>query len=104
MAAVPDRAHGVDDVRRRQPLAGDDDGFARGQPGFVFKSGAQQATFFQNGRAAGAVDGAIDAAPTRQAGVGGVHNGRDLLPGHVALHELNTGGSVGVHGGQRNVG
>ena len=52
----------------------------------------------------GAVNGASNAAPAEQAGADGIHDGRRLLPGDVTPHKLNTGGNIGLHSGQRQVG
>ena len=89
VAAVPDWPHGVNDVAGRQPPGGGDDGLA----GFAAAlPGPNGAARFQNGRAAGAVNGPINPAAAEQAGVGGVNDGRYWLAGDVALHELDAGG------------
>jgi len=66
--AVPNRADGVDDMPRRQPMAGRDFGVA----GFAAMEGS---AFGQEFGAGGAVNRAIDATTAEQARVGGVDDG-----------------------------
>jgi hypothetical protein len=48
----------------------------------------QPAALLEQDRSRGGVDGAVDAAPTEQRGVGGVHDGVEVLLGDVALDRL----------------
>src|SRR5450631_2484980 len=67
-AAVPDRAHGMDYMPRRQSIAQSDFGVA----GLAAVKGA---AFGQKLRARGAMDGPVDTAATKQGRIGGVDDG-----------------------------
>lgn len=51
---------------------------------------AQPATLGEDLGPSGPMDGAIDAAPSQEAGVGGIHDGLDLLARDVTLHQLQA--------------
>jgi len=85
---LPDGPDGMDDVFRRQLAAGGDDGFAGGAATLAVADGA---AFFEDGRAAGAVDGAVDAATAEQRAVGRVDDGVGWHFCDVALEEVNAG-------------
>jgi hypothetical protein len=68
VTAVPDRADGVDDMPRRQPMAGRDFGVT----GFAAIEGT---AFGQEFGAGGAVNRAVDATAAEQRRVGGVDDG-----------------------------
>lgn len=80
-AAAVDRADGVEDVPRIQPSGAGRDRVARGALPELLPDLIQ---FRHNGRPAGAVDRAIDAAAAGQRGVGRVHDGISRHPGDVA--------------------
>lgn len=64
-----------------QVSAGGDDGLTGGAlPDF--------SAFLHNGRSAGAVDGPVHAAASRQAGIGGVDDGLGFLLGNDELEKI----------------
>ena len=86
-AAVPDGAHGVDDVFGRQVPGRGIDGFARGAAALSFPD---EEAFFQDRLAAPPVDGAIDAPAPEQGVIGGVDDGVDGEVGDVGAEEFNV--------------
>jgi len=97
VAAVPDRADGVDDVVDGEPAGAGDPGVAGGAP-------LEPSAFLQERRAGGAVDGSVDPAAAQQAGVGGVDDGVGLrVRGDVAevQGDERHGGESGRPGSNR---
>ena len=84
-AAAPHRTHGVDDVARRQPVAGGDPGIAGG-------AAAQGAAFVEQAGPGGAVDGAVDPAAAEQRSVGGVDDRVHGERGEIALDNAEQPG------------
>jgi hypothetical protein len=68
MAAVPDRANGMDHVFGGEPIA-------LGDLGVAGLAAAKRAAFGEQLRPGGAVDGAIDATTAEQRGIRGVDDG-----------------------------
>ena len=68
MAALPDRADGMNHMPRRQPIS-------PGDLGFAGRAALERAAFCQQLRAGRAMDRAIDAAPAKQGRVRGVDEG-----------------------------
>ena len=83
-AFAVDGAHGVYDVLGGQAACGGDDGMACGAAALL---GDDFLAFLEDLRAAGAVDGAIDASAAHEGGVGGVDDGLGVLAGDIALGE-----------------
>lgn len=100
MAAVPDRAYGVDDIFGGQVAAGGDDGFAGGAAALF---GADRAAFFQDRGAAGTMDGAVYAAAAEQGAIGGIDDGIDFHFCNVALEEVDAGGHVNEYSNRTRV-
>src|SRR5690606_7802492 len=90
---VPVRAHGVDDPPRREVVPGGGHRLPDRQP--VGQLGAPQLhALLEQPWTGGAVDRAVDPAPTQEGGVGGVDDGVDVLAGDVALHCFDTHGPI----------
>ena len=100
---MPDRADGMDDVARRQFAADGDDRLA-GRQAVAPQTGAQGAAGREDGRAAAAMDGAIDSAAAEQAAVGSIDDGIDCVVSEVA--DIKTDAAVekmvqgSAHGGR----
>jgi hypothetical protein len=71
-------------VTGRETTAGGDDGLARRKPSLSLDDAP---ALLQYGWPSGAVYGAVHPAASHEAGVGGVHDGINLLAGNVALDE-----------------
>ena len=82
LAAVPDRADGVDDPARGQPVALRRLGLAR-------SAASERAALVEQLRARRAMDGAVDAAAAQQRRVRGVDDRVDALLGDVAADDLD---------------
>jgi hypothetical protein len=80
-AAVPHRADRVDDVLCLQLMAVGDLGAAGG-------AAAERATFLQQSRPGGAMDGAVHAAAAEQRAVGGVDDRVNVERGDVGDFDL----------------
>jgi hypothetical protein len=81
-APAPDRSDGVEHVPRPQTTGTCCLGVAR-------PATAELSALPQDRRAAGAVDGAVDAAAAEQRRIGGVHDRMHILLGDVADDELD---------------
>ena len=84
-AAVPDGAHGVDDIAAGQAIAA-------GQLGLARLAAAQRAAFGQQPRPGRAVDGAVHTAAAQQRGPGRVDDGVYGKAGDVVPDDLNGHG------------
>ena len=83
LAALPDRADGVDDMAGLEAIAARDLGLAG-------LAAAERAAFGEQLRPGGAMDGAVDAAAAEQGGVGRVDDGVDVERGDVGLEDLDA--------------
>lgn len=90
-AVLIDWADGVDDEFGGKASGAGDDGFARSQAADFGDDGF---ALGEDGRAAGAVDGAVDAAATEEPGVGGIDDGVGRLLGDVSGAEELDGLAV----------
>src|SRR5690606_25687219 len=89
LTAVPVRPHRVDHPPGRQVVPGGGHRLPDRQP--VGQLGAPQLhALLEQPWTGGAVDRAVDPAPTQEGGVGGVDDGVDVLAGDVALHGFDT--------------
>ena len=75
-AAAPNRANGMNDMFRREPITASD-------PGLAGLAAANFFAFCQEFRAGRAMDRSIDSAATEQRGIRGIHDRIDLQPGDV---------------------
>ncbi len=84
LAAIPERADGVDDVACPQASRGCGDGLSGGK---TANASNNLAASLKDGGTAHAMDGEIHATPSEQGRIGGVYDGVGLLAGNVARTE-----------------
>jgi hypothetical protein len=86
-AASVDRPDRVDDVARRQPIAGR-------HPRLPDRAAAERAALGQQFRSGGSMNRSVHTASAEQAGVRRVDDGVDLEAGDVARHDDHSCGHV----------
>jgi hypothetical protein len=84
---MPDRPHGVDDIGCWQQASGGDHGFPGRAAALRI---ADRAARVHDGRAARAMNRAIDATTAQQAAIGRVDDGIHFHPGNIAVHDLQV--------------
>lgn len=79
-SAIIDGTHGVDNIFCSEAASGGEDGLAGGE---TVDFGDDALALFEDGRTAGTMDGAIDAASAEEGRIGGVDDGFGGLFGDV---------------------
>jgi hypothetical protein len=71
------------------------------EPGLAGRAATEGATFLQQRRSRGTMNGAVDAAATQQRGIRGIHDSVDLKVRYVALNDFHPADDVGSHAASR---
>lgn len=96
VSALPDRPHGMDDHRCRQPSSARRYGLAGLAPALARYD---RAAIFEDGGAAPSMNRTVDPAPTEQGRIGGIDDSVDGLGRNVATDKLDSRGSDEPHVG-----